>query len=113
MLPHLCIKITNLGLKNSRNDLALSDVSSLDSANAPSHGISHCSTTATMVRVGHFNLYHLMTLYIDDLYPDLGKVLAGIQVPSEDFAAFGDFLDRLGYLYVEETDNEIYKRYLT
>src|ERR1700722_9629581 len=58
MLPHLCIKITNLGLKNSRNDLALSDVSSLDSANAPSHGISHCSTTATMVRVGHFNLYH-------------------------------------------------------
>ncbi|KAH9972463.1 tryptophan synthase beta subunit-like PLP-dependent enzyme [Lactifluus volemus] len=43
---------------------------------------------------------------------DLGKVLAGIQAPEEDSAQFGAFLSDLGYPYVEETYNEIYKRYL-
>lgn len=43
---------------------------------------------------------------------DLGKVLAGIQVPPEDASAFEDFLGNLGYPYVEETGNEVYKRYL-
>ncbi|KAA1473913.1 threonine dehydratase I [Dentipellis sp. KUC8613] len=43
---------------------------------------------------------------------DLGKVLAGIQAPSEESAQFDEFLKELGYPYVEETDNVIYKRYL-
>ncbi|EPT04598.1 hypothetical protein FOMPIDRAFT_1113583 [Fomitopsis schrenkii] len=43
---------------------------------------------------------------------DLGKVLAGIQVPPEDASAFDGFLSNLGYPYVEETGNEVYKRYL-
>ncbi|CAL1707270.1 unnamed protein product [Somion occarium] len=43
---------------------------------------------------------------------DLGKVLAGIQVPPEQSNKFNEFLQRLGYPYVEETDNEVYKRYL-
>ncbi|KAF7288696.1 Threonine dehydratase [Mycena chlorophos] len=43
---------------------------------------------------------------------DLGKVLAGVQVPPSDSAAFEEFLAQLGYLYVEETDNPVYKRYL-
>lgn len=43
---------------------------------------------------------------------DLGKVLAGIQAPEEDSAQFGEFLRELGYPYVEETQNEVYKRYL-
>jgi threonine dehydratase len=43
---------------------------------------------------------------------DLGKVLAGIQVPPSDSAAFDDFLHKLNYTYVEETDNPIYKQYL-
>ncbi|OBZ70845.1 Threonine dehydratase, mitochondrial [Grifola frondosa] len=43
---------------------------------------------------------------------DIGKVLAGIQVPPEDTSAFADYLKNLGYPYVEETDNEVYKRYL-
>ncbi|OCH93773.1 threonine dehydratase I [Obba rivulosa] len=43
---------------------------------------------------------------------DLGKVLAGIQVPPNDAGEFQAFLDKLGYPYVEETDNEVYKRYL-
>ncbi|KAH0827900.1 tryptophan synthase beta subunit-like PLP-dependent enzyme [Lanmaoa asiatica] len=43
---------------------------------------------------------------------DLGRVLTGIQVPPQDYDHFQQFLDRLGYHYVEETNNEVYKRYL-
>jgi len=43
---------------------------------------------------------------------DLGKVLAGIQVPPTESADFDGFLQTLGYPYVEETENEVYKRYL-
>lgn len=43
---------------------------------------------------------------------DLGKVLAGIQVPPNEAAEFDGFLNTLGYPYVEETENEVYKRYL-
>jgi len=43
---------------------------------------------------------------------DLGKVLAGIQVPNNDQAAFDQFLEKLDYLYVEETENSIYNRFL-
>ncbi|KAF8269759.1 tryptophan synthase beta subunit-like PLP-dependent enzyme, partial [Lactarius quietus] len=43
---------------------------------------------------------------------DLGRVLAGIQAPEEDSARFSVFLSELGYAYVEETQNELYKRYL-
>jgi threonine dehydratase len=42
----------------------------------------------------------------------VGKVLAGIQVPPEEFREFDDFLTNLGYKYIEETDNEVYKRFL-
>ncbi|KAJ7287488.1 tryptophan synthase beta subunit-like PLP-dependent enzyme [Mycena rebaudengoi] len=43
---------------------------------------------------------------------DLGKVLAGVQVPPSDYDAFDLFLKQLGYPYVEETENPVYKRYL-
>ena len=46
------------------------------------------------------------------VFLDLGKVLAGIQAPEEDSAQFGEFLRELGYPYVEETHNEVYRRYL-
>lgn len=36
---------------------------------------------------------------------DIGRVLAGLQVPEADRDAFGVFLERLGYEYVEETGN--------
>jgi threonine dehydratase len=39
-------------------------------------------------------------------------VLAGIQVPPEESEQFDQFLKKLGYPYVEETENEVYKRYL-
>jgi threonine dehydratase len=43
---------------------------------------------------------------------DLGKVLAGIQVPPAEHVKFDQFLKKLGYPHVEETNNEVYKRYL-
>uniref|UniRef100_A0A0W0FH08 Threonine dehydratase n=2 Tax=Moniliophthora roreri TaxID=221103 RepID=A0A0W0FH08_MONRR len=36
---------------------------------------------------------------------DLGKVLAGIQVPPEDHGIFDEFLKELNYTYIEETAN--------
>ena len=43
---------------------------------------------------------------------DYGRVLAGIQVPEEDEAAFQEFLEHLGYPYVEETDNPACRLFL-
>ncbi|KDN48503.1 putative ILV1-anabolic serine and threonine dehydratase precursor [Tilletiaria anomala UBC 951] len=44
---------------------------------------------------------------------DIGRVLAGLQVPSEDHATFQHWLDHeLGYVYVEETSNPVYQRFL-
>ena len=41
-----------------------------------------------------------------------GRVLAGIQVPDGDAAAFSGYLGELGYPWVEETDNEAYRLFL-
>jgi len=43
---------------------------------------------------------------------DIGKVLAGIQVPPEDNAEFDNILKQLGYTFIEETNNAVYKRHL-
>ncbi|RPD57486.1 threonine ammonia-lyase [Lentinus tigrinus ALCF2SS1-7] len=43
---------------------------------------------------------------------DIGKVLAGIQVPPKDTVEFEQYLKNLGYPYVEETESEVYKRFL-
>jgi len=43
---------------------------------------------------------------------DYGRVLAGVQVESEDRAEFRDHLDNLGYSYREETDNPAYRLFL-
>lgn len=43
---------------------------------------------------------------------DVGKVLIGVQVPSQDYPAFDEFLETLGYPYVEETNNEVYTMFL-
>jgi len=56
----------------------------------------------------HLSKFNLIYLSV----PDLGKVLAGIQVPLEESEQFDGFLRDLGYVWVEETDNEVYKRYL-
>lgn len=42
----------------------------------------------------------------------MGKVFVGIQVPPQDNAAFSKYLEQLGYYYVEETDNVVYRNFL-
>lgn len=42
-----------------------------------------------------------------------GRVLAGIQIPSQDLQRFEASLDRLGYHATDESDNPAYKRFLT
>ncbi|KAJ7579158.1 tryptophan synthase beta subunit-like PLP-dependent enzyme [Mycena floridula] len=43
---------------------------------------------------------------------DLGKVFAGIQVPPHENEACDAFLKKLDYMFVEETDNVVYRQYL-
>ncbi|MDN4588869.1 threonine ammonia-lyase, biosynthetic [Xenophilus aerolatus] len=43
---------------------------------------------------------------------DYGRILVGLQVPDADNAAFAEFLDTLGYPYIEETANPAYRLFL-
>ncbi|WP_165008886.1 threonine ammonia-lyase, biosynthetic [Neisseria yangbaofengii] len=43
---------------------------------------------------------------------DYGRILVGIDVPPADEAAFNEFLDSLGYVYQDETDNQAYQLFL-
>lgn len=43
---------------------------------------------------------------------DYGRILVGLQVPAADTAAFDEFLQALGYPFVEETDNPAYRLFL-
>ncbi|KAF9177006.1 hypothetical protein BGZ51_009291 [Haplosporangium sp. Z 767] len=42
---------------------------------------------------------------------DMGKVLAGLQVPEEDNDEFAKYLAQLNYHWVEETNNPLYKQF--
>ena len=43
---------------------------------------------------------------------DYGRILVGLQVPAKDQASFEKFLDGLGYPYVDESANPVYKLFL-
>ena len=43
---------------------------------------------------------------------DYGRILVGLQVPAADDAAFDEFLKALGYPFVEETGNPVYRLFL-
>jgi threonine dehydratase len=43
---------------------------------------------------------------------DYGRILVGMQVPRSDDREFQSFLDTLGYPYVEETSNPVYRLFL-
>ncbi len=43
---------------------------------------------------------------------DYGRILVGLQIPGRDGQALARFLDELGYPYVDETDNPVYKLFL-
>ena len=44
---------------------------------------------------------------------DFGRVLVGFEVPEAELGAFNAFLDTLGYPYLREADNDVYRRFLT
>ena len=44
---------------------------------------------------------------------DFGRVLCGIQVPPEEMPQFQQFLKELGFTHVNETENPVYKMFLT
>ncbi len=44
---------------------------------------------------------------------DHGRVLAGMQVPPEDYGVFQDFLEKLGYVYWNETANPAYQLFVS
>ena len=43
---------------------------------------------------------------------DYGRILVGLQVPAKDGAQFAQFLQSLGYPWVEETSNPAYQLFL-
>lgn len=43
---------------------------------------------------------------------DVGRILAGIDVPPSDSKLFDEFLDHIAYRYKEETDNMVYQLFL-
>ena len=43
---------------------------------------------------------------------DYGRILVGLQVPRKDSRALRDFLDGLGYPYVDESANPVYGLFL-
>lgn len=43
---------------------------------------------------------------------DMGKIFLGVQVPPEESSQFNEYLVKLGYQYIEETDNVVYKSFL-
>jgi threonine dehydratase len=43
---------------------------------------------------------------------DYGRILVGLQVPDADRKALAEFLDKLAYPWVEETDNPVYRLFL-
>ena len=43
---------------------------------------------------------------------DYGRILVGLQVPQTDNKAFARFLESLGYPYVDETENPVYRMFL-
>jgi len=55
----------------------------------------------------NISLFHYRNQGADD-----GRVLVGLQVPADDDAALGEFLETLAYPYVEETDNPVYRLFL-
>jgi threonine dehydratase len=43
---------------------------------------------------------------------DYGRILVGLQVPEADKQPFAEFLETLGYPFVEETNNPVYRMFL-
>ncbi|KAI8915309.1 tryptophan synthase beta subunit-like PLP-dependent enzyme [Powellomyces hirtus] len=62
------------------------------------------------------NDWNVSLFHYRNIGADIGRVLAGLQVPPEQRECFQLFLDQLGkagyFLFVDETDNPVYKHFL-
>ncbi|CAG8541758.1 15377_t:CDS:10 [Funneliformis caledonium] len=63
-------------------------------------------------KVGQVSCVNFYIKHAHITVTDIGKVLAGIQVPPQDSEAFETFKNNLGYHVVDETDNPVYKQFL-
>ncbi|MCA3053390.1 MAG: threonine ammonia-lyase, biosynthetic, partial [Rhodocyclaceae bacterium] len=43
---------------------------------------------------------------------DVGRILVGLQIPTNERAGFAKFLKALGYVYADETSNPAYRMFL-
>ncbi len=43
---------------------------------------------------------------------DYGRILIGVQIPRDETSSFQEFIARLGYPYVDETENAVYRLFL-
>jgi threonine dehydratase len=43
---------------------------------------------------------------------DIGRVLVAFQVPAAENAAFSEFLQKVGFRFVEETSNPAYTQFI-
>ena len=62
-------------------------------------------------RIGHS--WNISMFHYRNHGTDFGRVMCGIQVPPEEMPQFQQFLKELGFTYVNETDNPVYKMFLT
>jgi len=56
--------------------------------------------------------YNVSLFHYRNQGSDVGRVLAGIQVPPQEADDFDTFLEALNYKYVDESENPIYKQFL-
>lgn len=56
--------------------------------------------------------WNISLFHYRNMGADFGRVLVGIQVPPKDKKIFKDFLEQVGYPYINETDNPAYKLFL-
>ena len=55
----------------------------------------------------NISLFHYRTIG-----GEYGRVLIGLEIPPGDEVKLSNFLDNLGYRYVEESDNQAYQLFL-
>lgn len=78
-------------------------------------GISLYGITGTTVQVrfqGRTRLNLVPTKLLLHCRADVAKVLVGVQVPRDTADKFQEFLTNLGYSYVDETENPVFKMFL-
>ncbi|KAI9202877.1 tryptophan synthase beta subunit-like PLP-dependent enzyme [Polychytrium aggregatum] len=56
--------------------------------------------------------WNLSLFHYRNLGGDTARVLVGMQVPKADMKEFSEFLTKLGYESIDETDNAVYKHFL-